>query len=61
MNPLKEPDLTCMKCNTHLSKSAAKPQHYDVNTTSLLLMFRFREIMMIECPLCGTKKYLFEK
>ena len=48
---------TCTRCETDIHKKNIKPEHADINTQSLLLMFRIHELVEVECPRCGYKGF----
>lgn len=46
---------TCNHCNSEMERKEVHPDQLDINTQSLLLMFRIHELIVMECPGCGHK------
>ena len=55
MNTVVPQTSTCTHCNSEMQKKEFKPNELDINTQSLLLMFRIHELVVMECPNCGHK------
>ena len=55
MQPFKEEKSVCTKCNIDMQKKDTRPEHLDNNTQSLMVMFRIRELVLLECPCCGQR------
>ena len=45
----------CNHCDTEMQQKEFRPNELDINTQSLLLMFRIHELIVMECPNCGHK------
>jgi hypothetical protein len=55
MHSFKDEKPTCSKCNVDLEKKDTRPEQLDNNTQSLMVMFRIRELVILECPCCGQR------
>ena len=55
MNPTQEQNLICGHCESDMRKNHLNHEHLDINTTSLVMMFRVHQLVEAECPGCGHK------
>ncbi len=47
----------CNHCDSNMQMKEINHEDIDVNTKSLLIMFRFTEIVEVECLSCGYRKF----
>jgi len=55
MELFRDEKSVCTKCNIDMQQKDTKPEQLDNNTKSLMLMFRIREVILLECPCCGQR------
>ena len=55
MQPFKDEKSICAKCNTDMQKKETRPEELDNIRQSLVVMFRIRELVLLECPCCGDR------
>jgi hypothetical protein len=59
MQPFKDEKAICNKCKVDMQKKETRPENLDNNTQSLMVMFRIREVVIMECPCCGHRGMRF--